>query len=279
MELPPKIEVDLESNVIYEYDPWLLDDHPLRSYPTECIPGLGAIITEGYTSVRNHWKECMLRAVCLVIACFAAFQCLQYVPSLNKSLAHPGSRLSPREWQVKCTFPRSDPRPSALTQSVAAGCDGFRTDIWLDGHDLQMGPVGSNPKEDNNLQLRLDSLFARLQRRDLSDPWQIPLDTESPAETIESIPTKSFFLVLDAQSPLREVLDLLLPQLETLRQQGYLTTWDGAQVIPGRVTLIITGETASECLGFEFSDIFWSLRDDISRGDVTNDHLIPMCAE
>jgi hypothetical protein len=69
MELTPKIEVDLESNVVYEYDPWLLDDHPLRSYPTECIPGLGAIIAEGYTSVRNHCKECMLRAVCLVIAC------------------------------------------------------------------------------------------------------------------------------------------------------------------------------------------------------------------
>lgn len=69
MELPPKIEVDLESNVRYEYDPWLLDDHPLRSYPTECIPGLGAIIAEGCTSVRNRWKECLLRAVFLVIAC------------------------------------------------------------------------------------------------------------------------------------------------------------------------------------------------------------------
>lgn len=180
---------------------------------------------------------------------------------------------------MKCTFPYSDPRPSALTQSIAAGCDGFRTDIWLDGHDLQMGPVGSDPKGDNNLQLRLDSLFARLQHRDLSDPLQVPLDIENPTETIESTPTESFFLVLDAQSPLREVLGLLLPQLETLRQRGYLTTWDGAQVIPGRMTVIVTGETATECLGVEPSDIFWSLTENISRGDVANDHLIPMCAE
>ncbi|KAJ5994540.1 hypothetical protein N7451_010264 [Penicillium sp. IBT 35674x] len=279
MDLPPKIEVDLESNVRYEYDPWLLDDHPLRSYPTECIPGLGAILAEAYTSVRNRWKECLLRAVCLVIACFAAFQCLQYVPSLGGSLAHQRSRLNPREWEVKCTFPYSDPRPSALTQSVAAGCDGFRTDIWLDGHGLQMGPVGSEPKVDNNLQLRLDSLFARLQRRDLSHPLQIPLDTEEPTEMIEATPTESFFLVLDAQSPLREVLGLLLPQLDTLRQRGYLTTWNGAQVIPGLVTVIVTGQTSPECLAVKSSDIFWSLRDDISRGDVTNDHLIPMCAE
>jgi hypothetical protein len=178
---------------------------------------------------------------------------------------------------VKCTFPFSDPRPSALTQSVVAGCDGFRTDIWLDSHVLQMGPVGSEPKDDNNLQLRLNALFTRLQRRDLSDPSQIPLERESPAEAIES--TKSFFLVLDAQSPVREVLDLLLPQSETLRQQGYLTTWDGTQVIPGRITVIVTGETVPECLGVQSSDIFWALRDDISRSDFTNDHLIPMCAE
>ncbi|KAJ5758536.1 hypothetical protein N7520_005692 [Penicillium odoratum] len=276
MELPPKIEADLESNLApYEYDPWLLDDHPLRSYPTECIPGLGPIIAEGLTSVRNRWKECLLRAVCLVITCLAAFQCLQYLPSVGKSLAHPNSRLSPREWQVKCTFPHSDPRPSALTQSVAAGCDGFRADIWLHDQDLQMGPLGSEAKEENDLQLRIDSLFARLQRRDLSDPSQTPLDTVTP-ETIESIPTESFFLVLDAHSPLQEVLRSLHPRLESLRQRGYLTTWDGVQLIPGRITVIVTGEAIPECVA-ESSDIFWSLNN-ISQ-DMTNDHLTPLCAK
>lgn len=141
-----------------------------------------------------------------------------------------------------------------------------------------MGPVGSEPKEDNDLQLRLDSLFARLQHRDLSDPLQIPLDTESPTETFEPTPTESFFLVLDAHSPVREVLDLLLPQLENLRQRGYLTTWDGAQVIPGRMTVIVTGETTPVCLHGESSDIFWSLGENLSSGDVTNDHLTPICA-
>lgn len=67
--LPPKGELDLESNTRYEYDPWLLDDHPLRSHPTECIPGLGSFLAEWLVSVQKRWKEILLRAMCLMLAC------------------------------------------------------------------------------------------------------------------------------------------------------------------------------------------------------------------
>ncbi|KAJ5618414.1 hypothetical protein N7528_007057 [Penicillium herquei] len=286
MELPSKVEVDLESNNMrYEYDPWLLDDHPLRSHPTECIPGLGAVITEGLGSFRAQWKQFLLRTVGLLVACFVAFQCLQSIPTIvGHAMSRPAaSRLSPREWQVKCTFPHSDPRPSALSQSVAAGCDGFRSDIWLHEHDLQMSPAASSPKEENDLQFRLESILSRLrplQVRGGSETLQTPLSSDPTEQDIDLQVTKSFYLVLDAQSSLHEIYSVLLAQIEPLRQRGYLTTWDGTQLIPGRVTVVVTGETTSEswCTN-ESSDIFWSSRDDISRGSVVNDHLIPMCAE
>lgn len=66
--LLPKGELDLESSR-YEYDPWLLDDHPLRSYPTECIPGLGSFLAEWLVSVQKRWKETLFRATCLILAC------------------------------------------------------------------------------------------------------------------------------------------------------------------------------------------------------------------
>lgn len=50
---------------IYEYDPWLLDDHPLRSYPTECIPGLGTYLDES-CGKRN---KAFLRVGCVLIGC------------------------------------------------------------------------------------------------------------------------------------------------------------------------------------------------------------------
>lgn len=55
--------------VRYEYDPWLLDDHPLRSHPTQCIPGLGPFIAEWWISFRQRWKETLLRTGCLLLAC------------------------------------------------------------------------------------------------------------------------------------------------------------------------------------------------------------------
>lgn len=38
-----KHELNLER---CDFHPWLLEDHPLRSHPTECIPGLGGFLTE-----------------------------------------------------------------------------------------------------------------------------------------------------------------------------------------------------------------------------------------
>lgn len=59
---------DLESNTRFEYDPWLLDDHPLRSYPTECIPGLSLYLDEYYESIGKR-RAILFRAACLILGC------------------------------------------------------------------------------------------------------------------------------------------------------------------------------------------------------------------
>lgn len=66
----PKTELDvIPDSVRYEYDPWLLDDHPLRSHPTVCIPGLGTFLAEWYTSTQRRWKDGLLRVGCIILAC------------------------------------------------------------------------------------------------------------------------------------------------------------------------------------------------------------------
>ena len=183
------------------------------------------------------------------------------------------SRLSHRNSQDTCTFPHSNPQPNALAQSVAAGCEGFRTDIWMHDNELQMGLSSHDPT--NDLHVQFGSL---LSRRESDAPFpdsQIPMIPETSSMAAD----RSFMLVLDAKSPLDELCPVLALRLDTLRQRGRLSHWDGAGVVWGAVTVVVTGESMprADCANHSYPDIFWISKEDISRDDVINDHLAPIC--
>ncbi|KAJ5437639.1 hypothetical protein N7445_006183 [Penicillium cf. griseofulvum] len=89
----PKENLDLESNAQFEYDPWLLDDHPLRSHPTECIPALSLYLDEYYKSIGTR-RAMLFRVGCLVFGCLAAFQCLRLL-SINMKQTPPPHETIP----------------------------------------------------------------------------------------------------------------------------------------------------------------------------------------
>lgn len=223
----------------------------------------------------------------------AAFQCLQLLPSTGgKGTPRPASfaHHSTREWQFTCTFPHSDPRPNALAQSAAVGCDGFRTDIWLHGNELQMGPSDAGPQAINDMQNRLDSLVTKLKvgPREIPTDIQVPLSAESDSESeseyqndITEDSRRSFWLVLDPQSSLHELYPYLVSHLDLLRQRGLLTHWDGARVVQRPFTVVVTSESLprSDCSEHPYTDVFWSSTEEpVSWNDATNRHLTPICA-
>ncbi|OOQ88159.1 hypothetical protein PEBR_14103 [Penicillium brasilianum] len=281
----PKEELAMQPvTVRYEYDPWLLDDHPLRSHPTECIPGLGTFLSEWCASLQCRWKEILLRTGCLLLACLAAFQCLNlfHSPSTGKGLPRPlvTSRINSREWHVRCTYPHSDPRSNALALSVAAGCDGLRTGAWLHDKELQMGPSNLGPSAIDHLPLRLDSIIAKLESGSSPRSSQISL-IKSAGGLNQNDPFRTFMLVLDAGSALPEVFPNLISHLDTLRQRGYLSHWDGAEVVQRAVTVVVTGELGSnpDCSSSPYSDVFWSSEEGmIFAEDLANGQLSPICA-
>ncbi|KAF3394621.1 hypothetical protein F1880_004675 [Penicillium rolfsii] len=267
----------------YEYDVWLLDDHPLRSHPTECIPGLETFLSEWSTSLQHRWKETLFRAGCLLLVCLAAFQCLHLLhsPSTGKGLPRPrvASRINPREWHVRCTYPHSDPRSNALTQAVAASCDGLRTDLWLRDNELQMGPSNLGSGANNALRLHLDSIIAKLESDHASRSSQASLSVASGGLN-HNDPSRTFMLVLDAGSSLPEVLPSLVLQMEVLRERGYLSHWAGAGVVQRPITVVVTGTALpnSDCSGFSYSDVFWTSEERlISATDLAHGQLSPIC--
>ncbi|KAJ5172867.1 hypothetical protein N7492_005460 [Penicillium capsulatum] len=72
-----KYDLDLER---YDFDPWLLEDHPLRSHPTECIPGLTDFLADKLAFARSKQFLCRLGSV--IFVCIAVIQCVRIMPAL-----------------------------------------------------------------------------------------------------------------------------------------------------------------------------------------------------
>jgi hypothetical protein len=140
-------------------------------------------------------------------------------------------------------------------------------------NELQMGLSSHDPE--NDLHIRFDSLLTR-QEPDAPYPGsQIPMEPETSSIADD----RTFMLVLDARSPLDELYPILVSHLDTLRQRGQLTHWNGVEVVQGLVTVVVTGDSmaSSACANNPYSDIFWSSRGDVSGKELADDRLTPIC--
>lgn len=143
-----------------------------------------------------------------------------------------------------------------------------------------MGPSNLGPSAINDLPLRLDSIVAKLESDSSPRISQISL-TASAGGLNHNDPSRTFMLVLDAGSALPEIFPSLISQLDILRQRGYLSYWDGAGVVQRAVTVVVTGEPASnlDCSSSPYSDVFWSSEEGfIFADDLSNGQLSPICA-
>lgn len=50
-----------------EYSWMLLEDHPLRSHPTDCWPGVFAFLGRCYTALKQRWTERLFPVLCLFL--------------------------------------------------------------------------------------------------------------------------------------------------------------------------------------------------------------------
>lgn len=202
----------------------------------------------------------------------AAFHILRALPSPASLLPRlAASHYGSRGLRTTCTFPAIDPRPNALAQSAAAGCQGYRTDIWMHDDELLMGNPGSTSKAAGSLQVNLNSLLARLGASSAGS--QTPLSAEALG------PEHTFILILDAKSRFHELYPHLNSQLATLRQGGFLSHWDGNEIVWKRITVVINGEGPDfDCSGHPYADVFWlASEEENTRDGVTNDSLFPFC--
>lgn len=182
-----------------------------------------------------------------------------------------------------CTFPMLDTRPHALKSSLIKGCKGLRTAVWMHNGELQTGNAVAGPEPEDFLQrLGLDHFLAKLDAEDDSTD-QTSFYIEQPSKFQADL-AESFLLILEVKTSLHELYPHLVEHLDPLRQRGYLSHWNGRDVVQRPMTIVVTGEALpeSDCINHSYSDVFWSALPEgrVPVSEVTKDglrHLTPVC--
>jgi hypothetical protein len=69
-------------------------------------------------------------------------------------------------------------------------------------------------------------------------------ETSEEAGVFEIDPNAAFILMLDFKTDGHDLWPVVLSQLEPLRRRGWLTYFNGIDIVPGPVTVVGTGNTS-----------------------------------
>lgn len=132
-------------------------------------------------------------------------------------------------------------RSVPLYEALAAGCVSVEADIFLtDDNELLVAHSQKATKKERTLRsLYLDPLTNILTNRNTSATSSEDMDV-GLFDTNTSV---SVILLIDFKSDGHETWPVLLEQLQPLRDQGWLTYFNGEKLIRGPLTVVGTGNT------------------------------------
>ncbi|KAK1147966.1 Altered inheritance of mitochondria protein 6 [Aspergillus melleus] len=241
-----------------EYDSlsWvLLEDHPLRSYPTTYPPGLSNFLGRWYGTARRWWSERGLTLVCLFVMFLMVIQFLANLPyGVSYLLATDlTDQADLTQWPTEfigrpsaCISYGPEVHLDAIDRAVKAGCAGIKADVWVRNDELF---VGNSSKPDSNntfSNVYLEPLMAKLDARNPAVAASASLDRPDLAGLLDKDPAQPFILFLQPRSSISTAWPHLVSQISSLDRKGYLSYTDGAQIVPRPVSIVITGLSFSE---------------------------------
>lgn len=144
---------------------------------------------------------------------------------------------------VKCHSHNDYWRRVPLYSALEAGCVGVEADVWLFEDELFVGHSISSLTPSRTLRsMYIDPLMTILHRQnpitrfhsDLDEPRNGIFDTE---------PSQSLILLIDFKTDGEATWDHVFSQLAPLRENDYLTYYNGSDIINGPITIVGTGNT------------------------------------
>ncbi|KAL3469892.1 hypothetical protein BJX99DRAFT_240470 [Aspergillus californicus] len=270
-----------ECDYDYDYDSYswvLLEDHPLRSYPTafDCHPDIASFTRKFYTIARRRWRERVVPLLCLVLMFFVVVQFLVLLPHVADYFLETGSELETGTGFIQqigvadagiCVFDNDETlsqsqmeelTDDAIEYALASGCTGIKVNLWLRNNELFVDS-NSNLKNTHTLQTTyLQPLQAKLDARNSasSDKTDNEVDDVSPVGLFDESPLHPFTLLLEIKTPMRMAWPRLVSQLEGLNERGYLSYRDATHELVRRPVTVVVGSRGKRRL---------SLWDDLLR--------------
>lgn len=150
-------------------------------------------------------------------------------------------------------------RPVPLFSAVKAGCVSVEADVWLIDDELYVAHTRSAVEPNRTLRsLYVDPLVHVLEKQ--NPITRFHLFKDRPRQGVfNADPSQTLVLLIDFKTNGAETLPYVMSHLSPLRDRGYLTYWDGNEVVDGPVTVVATGNAPFNLMtaNSTYRDIFF----------------------
>ncbi|KAL1972789.1 hypothetical protein VTN31DRAFT_6331 [Thermomyces dupontii] len=198
-----------------------------------------------------------------------------------------------RIWRSSATLPQGDAslkdvipaachshndywRPIPFFSAITSGCISIEADVWLIDNELYVAHARSEIEPDRTLRgLYIDPIVELL---DSKNPASKYYPNTSPRGIFDTRPDQPLALLIDFKSDGAETWPYVVSQLSPLRDRGYLTYYNGAEIVARPVVVVVSGNAPFDSLtsNTTYRDIFYDAP--LARIDHKGPPLSPMPA-
>ncbi|KAJ5800228.1 uncharacterized protein N7518_002296 [Penicillium psychrosexuale] len=167
-----------------------------------------------------------------------------------------------------------------LYSALQAGCIGVEADVWLFDDELYVGHTTSSLTERLTLQsMYIDPLVSILERQNPTTRFERGGHSHTHG-VFGTDPAQSLILLIDFKTAGAATWHAVMKQLAPLRDRGYLTHFNGDELIQGPITVVGTGNTPFNLVtaNTTYRDIFFDAPLDKLVGTDQPDSSIPDAA-
>ncbi|KAI1926368.1 Altered inheritance of mitochondria protein 6 [Ophidiomyces ophidiicola] len=146
-----------------------------------------------------------------------------------------------------------------LFSAIQAGCIGVEADVWLFDNDLYVGHSKSSLVNNRTLAtLYIKPLLDLLEKQNSVTHFRHIKPTVSNG-VFDTAPQQTIVLLVDFKTKGHDIWPYLISQLLPLRDQGYLTHFNGTTVLTRPITVVATGNAPFELVtaNSTYRDIFF----------------------